>query len=326
MDLDPGILIDGYLDDQLGEEHLRALNDWIKRDPSHARRLAMAVLQHDRLRDQSRAIEIAGDDSLRYAAAIPAEWRPRRSWPRRVMLMAIVGGLLAAGLLLLQGVSQQPVDAAEVELARLIESAGKAGDRTYRITSLDGGGSRDPESTTPRDHPPIEGAVLHVRGHGQYVLVRRPGEVGAYVTGSNGREAWAIPPDGPVHVSPDPTRFRGAVPGEQQDLPFLDLETALGHLRRAYVLELAPADPDEAGRRLLARKRSSWYRGPRDVEIHFDDRTGVIRRMRLDGLPQGHGGPRSVAFELVDRRDLGPGFFEHGSHHDPGRAVRREVR
>jgi len=48
MEFDPDTLINGYRDDQLDEEQSRDLNDWIKQDSEHARRFAMALLQHDR--------------------------------------------------------------------------------------------------------------------------------------------------------------------------------------------------------------------------------------------------------------------------------------
>ncbi len=325
MEFDPDILINGYLDDQLADEQARALNDWVKLDPDNVRRFALTLLQHDRLRDRLRTLEDLEDDLNPAGASQSLGRSPLARWRRPAALMAVAAGLLIASLLLLN-VSNRRVNATERQLDRLIEAAGRPGDRTYRIIDLD----REPSRTSPatknqgRPRPPINGALLHVRGKGQYVLVRQPGEV-EFVTGSNGREAWSIPPDGPVRVSPDPTRFRGAVPGEQQDLSFLDLKTALTHLREAYELELSPDDADEPGPRLLARKRSAAYPGPRIVEIQFDDRTGLILRMRMDGLPQAQGGPHSLALELVNQGDLGRDFFEHDAHHDAGRRVIQEA-
>jgi hypothetical protein len=328
MDLDPDTLINGYLDDQLADEQALALNDWVKQDPAHARRFALALLRHDRLRDRFRTAADLEDDRLRLAAGQPPSRPFLARWRRPVALAAVAAVVLIASLILLQGVSNRRANATETQLDRLIEVAGRPGDRTYRIVDLDREHPRPAQAAKNqgRPRPPIDGAMLHVRGEGHYVLVRQPGEATEFVTGSNGREAWSIPPDVPVRVSPDPTRFRGAVPGEQQDLSFLNLKTALTHLREAYEIELASDDADEPGPRLLARQRSAAYRGPRIVEIQFDDRTGLIRRMRMDGLPQAQGGPRALALELVNQSDLGRDFFERGAHHAAGRRVVQEAR
>ena len=324
MEHDADDLMHGYLDDRLAMEQLRALNDWLKQDPDHARRFALAVLLHDRLGDRFRAegrLSIRGD-AREPAVTASACWRYRP-----VLLATAAVGLVAALALFFTGSGRR-----EALPRRLWPGSSKL--RGGRVTALTGSwpsmaaapcwtsGGRD-----DRGHvrPPIDGALLYVRGNHQYVLIRRPGEADEFVTGSDGREAWSIPAEGPVHVSPDPTRFRGAVPGEQQGLPFLDLGSSLGRLREAYVLELDAAD-SAVVRRLRAHKRSSAHRGPRDVSVSFDPRSGAIVRIQMDGMPQAHGGPRSVRLELIDEHDLGAGFFGHAAHHDPNRRVIHEFR
>jgi len=50
----------------------------------------------------------------------------------------------------------------------------------------------------------------------------------------------------------------------------------------------------------------------------------VLHTIRLDGLPRGRGGPKSVLFELKDQSDLGKAFFSHISHHDGQKEIREE--
>ena len=52
---DPEALIHGYLDDQLSDEQVRELNDWIKQDVRNAQRFASCSLLHDRLHDHYRS-------------------------------------------------------------------------------------------------------------------------------------------------------------------------------------------------------------------------------------------------------------------------------
>lgn len=314
MDPLPDDLIHGYLDGRLSEGQLAELNGRLACDPEFARGFALAALLHDRLRDRFREYG-AGTEA---GKALP---RRPRLFGRRAALAASSAALLVLAVVLVWGVGDRRVSAAEAVLGRLIEAQGRAGDRTYRIVALDAGPA-DNVGTPPggRRRPTVDGALLHVRGDGQYVLVRRPGQPEEFVTGSDGREAWSVPPDDPVRVSPDAARFRGAVPGEQQGLPFLDLRSALGRLREAYELTLV-GGPDG---HLDAHKRSTAYRGPRDVAVWFDPASGVIRRLRMYGMPQAQGGPRSVALELIDRSDLGAAFFGHAAHHGLDRRVVRE--
>ncbi|MFO0909464.1 MAG: hypothetical protein U0794_14110 [Isosphaeraceae bacterium] len=311
-------LIHGYLDDQLSEQQLGELNDRLAHEPEFARRFALAALLHDRLRDRFR--EDAATQADRPEVDQPTLRRPRGN-VRRVALAAGSAALVVALVLLVRSVGDQQANAAEAALGRLIEAQTRVGDRSYRIIALDSAASTvEPVPPRGRPRPTIDGALLHVGGDGRYVLVRQPGQPAEFVTGCDGREAWAVPPDGPVRVSADIARFRGAVPGEQQGLPFLDLSSALVRLREAYDLSLDEGPPA----RLVAHKRSSAHRGPRDVTIGFDSSTGVIWTLRMDGMPQAQGGPRSVALELVERRDLGSAFFGHSAHHVPDRQVVRE--
>jgi hypothetical protein len=155
-------------------------------------------------------------------------------------------------------------------------------------------------------------------------LIRRFGDGTKFVTGSDGKIGWAAPPRGHVHLSNDTRRFRRAVPGEHEEIPFVDLRAGLAALRRGYTLDLTAAGPADAEPEresvLVAVKQSPARPGPEQVEIWFDA-AGVAHRIEMRGLPPDEHGVKSVVLELLDRRDLGAEFFKHETHHDADRPI-----
>ena len=168
----------------------------------------------------------------------------------------------------------------------------------------------------------LEGAVVHLRGKDRYVIVQNLTDGDRQrTTGFDGEQSWSFIGKGAVNVSKDPRRFRSNLPGSQHDFAFTNLYDELEKLAEGYEIQLR--DPDDSGlRRLFASKKSRDVRGPREVEIWFDDDSGAIERLELYGLPQGRGGPKAIRLELIDQRDLGPGFFSHSAHHEEGRVIR----
>jgi len=218
-----------------------------------------------------------------------------------------------------------PLLAASDELQRIIQASEAALDRTYAVTAL--GEDVDSESlasTVRGAKPSVDGALLHVRGPNQYVLVRYFADGTEFITGSDGTTAWSVPPRGRVRVSSDATRFRGAVPGQQHAIPFIDMRNSLRQLQESYELDLSPETTPEGWRRMNATRKSSTAGGPKQVTLWYDMQSGVIHRMLLERLPQARGGPRNVLLELTNEGDLGPAYFEHTSHHDPNREVIEE--
>lgn len=315
MNRDPRERIGGYLDGVLTEEQEAELNAWLKAAPENAAAFAEAARLHDRLHAVVRAA--ATTLPVVRGPSPGSDRSPRRS--RRTV--AVVGGLvgLAAALLIALWVANPPEASAATELDRLIDRATDAGDRSYVIRNLDA----VPPLPDERQ-PPIDGAVLHVRTPDRYVLVRRFPDGRPYATGSDGERSWSVPPEGsrPVRVSRDPMRFRGPLPGNQHGIPFADLRSDLAEVRVAYTLTRLPAEGGLAG--LRADKKSAEYRGARRIELWYEPASGVVRRMLFAGLPKARGGPDSVAVELVERRDLGPDFFKHPSHHAADRRVIEE--
>jgi hypothetical protein len=326
---DPRMLINGYFDGMLSEEQLGTLNAWIAQDPEHAKRFAREALLHDRLRNKFRAGAELRDDKSR---AEPFPPRVLSRW-KSVAFLASAAAVILVLFAMMHGFHGDSAKAADAELQRLIQVADRVGDRTYRITALDDGDgeiSREVDNQKKgQPQPPIDGAILFTRGPDQFVLVRKFEDGSEFITGSDGKTSWACPPPKPgkkgnVHVSADPWRFRGKVPGHQHSIPFLDIRTSLDQLRAVYDLTLLPTKPVKEGEiwnGIRAERREKGMGGPKSVEIWYVPQTGVIQQMCFAGLPRERGGPRSLLVELIDQRDLGPGFFDHPAHHGPERRI-----
>jgi hypothetical protein len=314
-------LIHGYLDETLTAEQQVELANWIKESPEHAGQFAETILLHDRL----RAEMLAGDVLENQHAVVASRSSSDRLWGRRVIALSTALCLtLVLGLIFWHSVSS-PVLAASDELQRVIQASEAALDRTYVVTALDEDVDSEALPSTVRGaKPSVDGALLHVRGPNQYVLIRYFADGTEFITGSDGTTAWSVPPRGRVRVSSDATRFRGAVPGQQQAIPFIDMRNSLHQLQESYELDLSPETTPEGWRQMNATRKSSTAGGPKQVTLWYDVQSGTIHRMLLERLPQARGGPRNVLLELMDERDLGPAYFEHTSHHDTNREVIEE--
>lgn len=314
-------LIHGYLDETLAVEQQEELAELIKDNPEHARQFAEFVLLHDRL----QAEMLAGDVLKNQPLVSVSRSSPERRWVRRVAALSTALCLtLVLGLIFWQSLSS-PVLAASAELQRIIQASEAALDRTYVVTALDEDVDSESLPSTGRGaKPSVDGALLHVRGPNQYILVRYFADGTEFITGSNGTTAWSVPPLGRVRVSSDPTRFRGAVPGQQHAIPFIDMRNSLQQLQESYKLDLSSETTPEGWRRLIGTRKASAAGGPKQVTLWYDVQSGTIHRMLLERLPQARGGPRNVLLELTEERDLGPAYFEHTSHHDTNREVIEE--
>lgn len=310
-------LIAGHLDSFLSADEEARLERLVTTDPNIALTLARAAMVHDRLRDLFR--EEPAITGQRWAIPGTMEIQPIRSVRRWLAIFTAVAFALFF-IVIFQSPSGSGVATASA-IERLIAAASSPVDREYRISVLDHGphGSLPPVVSGGRGRKPgIEGASLFVRGADQFVLIRRFGDGTEFITGSDGTTGWAVPPKGRVHLSQDPRRFRRGVPGEHEEVPFLDLRAGFDGLRRGYHLALET----EAGRqqRLEARRRGRRNRGPETVRVWFDE-AGVATRIEIEGLPIEEGMPRSVAMSLVSQQDRDPAFYTHETHHLAERPV-----
>jgi hypothetical protein len=305
------------------------------------RGLHNAERDEQRIRDVMSVIE--SNEHQQPSPVEPGRKTDRKSSPinpksRRVALASLVAALAAVFLLVFSLGGQDRATAAMVSLEKIIEVAKQRIDRSYRIFVVEEYDANElPRNAPPinrrRNHDQIAGAVIHVRGPNEFVFVRRISDGRQRVSGCDGQESWAFREDGPVRVSSDLYRFRSGLPGRQQDLPFVNLQTHLQQLRVGYDIELTEEALESTGGRelsqLVATRKSFDVRGPMSVAVWFDTETGVVYQMLLDKLPRRGGGPKSVRLELLNPEDLGktdfgPDFFSHDSHHEPLREVRYE--
>ncbi|MEY2794779.1 MAG: hypothetical protein RIR10_495 [Planctomycetota bacterium] len=328
-------LAHAYLDGTLAEEDRIRFEQMLASDSDAARELAQLVLLHDAL-DREFTSGVLASQNARFDAQVDARAdqrhavhaRKRRAWlQRRVFVAATL--LLAVGLAWIFATTGRDASASDV-LARIVEAL-RTGDRTYVLRAIEGDGRmRRRDAAFPqqaiRPPAPIDGALVFLRNPASYVLVRRDAEGREVVSGSDGASAWIVPADGPVRVSSDPARFRGALPGGRLDIPFIDPHADLSTLARNYDIVVQKPAP-AAGRpdaRIVATRRADARGGPKEIEIDFDAKSALVRAIRLVNLPQAQGGPRAIEFELIDDAPLSDDFFQHTSHHAKDRAVIEE--
>lgn len=285
----------------------------------------------DRIRSVMRAIET---EPLTRPVSTRSPALYRKTGRRIVVLTSAMTVAAAVLVMFVVFGPQQNVSAAMASLEKVLDAAMQPFDRTYEIRVVE----EYPRDKRPRNLPKevwqrevkeqIDGAKLYVRGADRYVFVRKLKDGRQRISGCDGEQSWAFREDGPVHVSSDLNRFRGGLPGQQQDIPFINMHLHLTQLQTGYDVELMPEYKKAADGTVLSElvgaRKSRDVRGPKQIKIWFDADNGTVHQMLLDGLPRGRGGPKCISLELVEQADLGPSFFSHQSHHEPGRRVRDE--
>lgn len=317
-------LVSAHLDDTLSPADAARLDALLADDPAVAAALARAAVLHDRLHELLQPANAASGVTLAAASVAPetstvsmaSDTAARRRPPWLLRRAGMLAAVVAAAVAMLMVVRYPTATAAAVALDRIVAAIEAEVDREYRVTVLDHGphGPPPPQQPGGGRKPGVDGARLFVRGSDQFVLVRRFEDGSEFITGSDGSLGWAVPPRGRVHLSHDPRRFRRGVPGEHEELPFLDLRTGLQSLRRGH--DLAILTDATGSPRLEATRRSDRRRGPQRVRVWFDQ-AGVATRIEIAGLPPQDGMPQDVALDLVSQRPLGADFFNHAAHHAP---------
>ncbi len=348
------LLIHGYIEGVLSTKELSELRSLIVQDPNFADTFALAMEQHvllDEHFSEAKATQSQVDSYFDLGALehVPesSECQPvmvSRSLPRPVSpwyrsMMAVGGALLAASLLIAvfwKGGLETQASAAVSELNRIIAISSQTKDRTYQVTVDDASAEprmfnrRPPPGKGQRPpQPPMDGAILHLRGGRQFVLIRKTYDGRLFVTGSNGQNSWLVRPDGPVRVSADLNRYRQGVPGQQLSVPMINIQDGLHGLLHDYDIQLKKVDSEsstmasfgEERQLLIAERKSASFLGPKRVEITYAVSTGQIQQMHFVEMPRAHERPLTLLLTLVEEREMGPDFFDHASHHEPQRAV-----
>lgn len=339
----------------MSEKNLDSISNWLDSDATQpsttndelreysSEEIADALVIHGLLSDQGLRDEVAESRSLSMIMqrieselapepSAQTEIHPKHSHRRFAVaasFVAIAASVMLVFSLLAPG---QNASAAITSLEKVILAAAQPTDRTYSVrVTEEYSASKKPrnlsqEAWEREAKERIDGARLYVRGVNQFVLSTTLESGTTRTSGCDGQVSWAFRQDGPVHVSTNLQRFRGGIPGQQQDLPFLNIHSHLSQLQNGYELELTGQQPtsEKTGElsHLVGVRQSRDVRGPKQIEIWFDASDGTVHRMVLGGLPRGRGGPKSVMLELESQSSLAPNFFSHDAHHEPGKRIR----
>ncbi|MFM7603757.1 MAG: hypothetical protein ACKO8Z_00990 [Prosthecobacter sp.] len=298
--------VQSLIDGTLSQEDCKALNELLRTDAAARAEYAQQMKIHALLTWRTGAVSAA------VPKVRPTVWRSTWQW----------AGWAAAALLFIGFtlflLSPKPAAAA---VSQIIAAWEQAKDRSYTIRVLAG----DPWQPLKDGHSvSYEGAKLHLRGLSEFVLVRALNHGGQVITGSDVQTNWDIRGKGPVRVSHETSRFRGGIPGEYQNLPFMDLRNLFRSLAMDYDLTIRDDSADPTLRCLIAHKRNHDKRGLPRMEFQFRQDTGMVVEMELHGLPEEKGGPRAVSLELTSETVFPGDFFTHQAHHEPDREVINE--
>jgi len=342
--------IDRYLAGTITEDESAQLQQLVIADPIVAETMALSceleLLLEERLCEDSAANQqtaalvesmATGECLMECSQQAGPRGAQRLSRKEVLAVLCAVGGLACVILAVLwNGMDSSPAAAAAMtELNRIVSVSTKSEDRTYQITVEEAPPRRGPRPPRPpeQEHPSpsrpsLHGAMLHVRGGRQFVLVRSTLEGDSVVTGCNGETSWLIQPNEPVLVSSDLDRFSQGVPGYTHSVPLINVKDGLDGLLSAYLVLIgavetpaitASSDPQQ--QLLVAVRKSSEHLGPSRIEIVYETRSGLIQQMRFVEMPQARRRPMTLLLTLIDKQSLDAKFFDHEFHHEADRAV-----
>lgn len=250
----------------------------------------------------------------------------RKARGNRVSAFKIASSILllaAAGLVVLwlanpKGDLLAATDSVETMISAALDEV----DRTYRVHVVEKYDSAELAADSPEERQfereTVDEATLIVRGLDRFVLMHSPVSGDGRVAGCDGKQSWSFRNDTAVYISSDLEHFRNSLPGEQGELPLLNIQKHLAQLKSGYRLKLLPKS--KAGRngetlsQLTGVKKSKDVSGPKEIEIWFDEAVGSIHWMLLDQLPQGKGEPKSILLELVAESPVSEKFYSFAFH------------
>jgi hypothetical protein len=327
-----------YFDHQLSQEEVGDLERRLAEDPAQRELFVQCALLHQRLGDHWSDESIqSGEEVLRMRAAPSRADGPQGL--RRIGL-AMAASLALLAVVWLAGLRPATASA---ELQRVIARQKVFGDRTYRIAVEESFPipSKQLEEAWRPPKPSMDGAILHVRGTDQFVLIRTTDTGLPFLTGCDGRQSWVVKPDGPIRISADPSRFSRDLPGHEYAMPFIQIESTLKQLQEAFRIESLPVESDgqesdgtEASgmgvggtgvriSRLLVAVKKPGRRGPRRVEVTYDAASGELMQVRFVDLPYGSN-RLTLRMTRLEQLELPEDFFEHLHHHAADRRIEAE--
>jgi len=269
--------------------------------------------------------------------SIRADWKKqakekaaRPQKPHRYVGPAIRWGTAAMVIISLAVLlTSLPSNKAMATIDQMIAAIENAGDRTYSIIVRDQKtGRRDRragkfavERRNRHERVVFDGATLHLRGRGKYVLCRYTPSGQTVINGSDGQTNWLIRPRRAVLVSNNPQAFRIPMPEDLANLLTLDFSDTLQQIRERYKIKYLGTVPVEQDQEpswsyLHATRQNRRFKGPRVIRIWAHPDTGLLRRIEFADIQlQGDPEPKKLIFDLRDQKPLPENWFTHTAHH-----------
>ncbi len=351
-------LFQRYFDGQLDISELKQFETDLQTDTELQKQFVEYSLMHDQLRghflagqalsaSQSHSTCEDSDSILTEPrqSVVTINGRSRRSW----FIAATVAATLFVIFVLWRD-NSNTAQAEQTELRRVIAANSANLLRSFELavesfTAGDAKQKRIEQRENRPPKPPLDGAILHVRGKHEFVLIRKSLDGIPFVTGSDGKSSWAVRPDGPVRISQDLQRFNRDVPGHEYSMPLYNLSEALEHLQSAYELHVLPEPTGESlstdatvdnsfdnasdtsassqPQKLLVAIKRKGFPGPRRVEISYLAESGLIAQLRFIDMPYGPD-RLTVRLTLTESPAATDNFFNHALYHSPDRKIEVE--
>ena len=313
MNYDLEQLINGHLDGCLSSEEQQSLNDMVKASPENARRLALAVMLHNRIRVHYLTLKanLQQVESIRTGATA----RPQRRH-RRVIGACLVAVLLGCSLYWLTSNTPNRKAIAIAEYHQLVIQGRRPGDRTYQITFVKDATERPDASgpsSTKSGPDAIDSPRLDVRDGRQFVYSRTAVDGRQFMLGGNRQVSWAIRPGELADVR-DPLHFTEGLPAGLYLAPILSFfDGQEKMLVNDYHLDLR--QPTKTNRLFVAMKKPDTKQGPRRIEILFSHASGKITEMRIWPETPDHRRTNHTLIQLVSENRLPDDWFTYEYHH-----------
>ncbi|MFO0943781.1 MAG: hypothetical protein U0930_23850 [Pirellulales bacterium] len=333
--------IQQYFDHMLDEQDLAQFRADLQTDSQLRQQFVEYSILHDRLHGNLQATQALAGDKLTQVqdscqsieAALSETQHPVARANQRSLQGWFIALTVAASIFVSFAVWRDRGNTAiaeQTELRRVIEANSANLLRSFELAveAISPGDSKQKrvdqrENRPPK--PPLDGAVLHVRGKNEFVMIRKTADGLPFVTGSDGKSSWAVRADGPVRVSDDLRRFNRDVPGHEFSVPLYNLHEALEHLQAAFELHViseSATAPTQTQRLLIAIKRKG-FPGPKRVEITYEAESGLIDQLRFIDMP--YGSDRlTVQLTLSVPPLATQDFFTHWPYHSADRKIEVE--
>ncbi|MBN1554428.1 MAG: hypothetical protein JXA11_06765 [Phycisphaerae bacterium] len=254
--------------------------------------------------------------------------RPARPLWFRLVRATLSSAAAMVLVVILIELSLPRTSSATSDYDRVLSAFMTEGDRTYSLQyamqSLNG--DAETEETPAAPHRPpmrprgpgrLHGAKLYLRGGNQYVFeIQLPREKTLWI-GQDGRNAWAVRPQGAVLFSEERDAFHLPFFEEMTTLPLIDMRDTLHAAKNGYVLDppkRVTMDDGRGAEYFLARRNQQAARRPQRIEIWADPQSGLLYRVVFSRMHFGQTLCRQLRMEYLNGKPLPENWFTYQAH------------